>query len=85
MPTQGVLEKNVSSFLEAVKTRNRDLLMCRIEDGFQSTTAVQLAMISCYTESKVEWDQEKKKIIDNEQASKLLSRPYRGDYLRPGA
>ncbi|MDX1315450.1 MAG: Gfo/Idh/MocA family oxidoreductase, partial [Eudoraea sp.] len=85
MLTNAVLEKNVSSFLEAVKTRNRDLLMCRIEDAFQSTAAVQLAMISFYTESKVEWDQENKVIRDNGQASKLLSRPYRGDYLRPDA
>jgi len=83
MPTKGVLEKNLNNFLEAVKTRDRSQLVCPIEDGFQSTTAVQLAMISYYTQSSVEWDGEKGTIIGNDQAFKLLARPYRGNYKRP--
>ena len=83
VPTPGVLGKDLTNFLEAVKSRDKSHILCPIEDGFQSTAAVQLAMISYYTHSKVEWDSEKKTIVDNEQAAKLLARPYRGSYKRP--
>ena len=83
IPTPGVLGKDLTNFLEAVKSRDKTHVLCPIEDGFQSTAAVQLAMISYYTQSKVEWDPEKKTITNNEQAAKLLARPYRGPYRRP--
>ncbi|MEM9718450.1 MAG: Gfo/Idh/MocA family oxidoreductase [Bacteroidota bacterium] len=83
VPTPGVLAKDLINFLEAVQSRDKSHLLCPIEEGFQSTAAVQLAMISYYTQSKIVWDQEKKTIVNNEQAAKLLARPYRGDYTRP--
>ena len=85
MPTRGVRELCMGNFLEVVKTRDTSQLMCSIEDGFESTTSVQLAMISYYTDSKIAWNHKKKEIPENEQASKLLSRPYRGKYVKPDA
>ena len=83
VPTKGVLVKDLINFLEAVKSRDKSSLLCPIEDGFQSTATVQLAMISYYTGTRVEWDQQKKTIPNNKQATKLLARPYRGDHKRP--
>lgn len=83
IPTQGMQEIHVASFLDAVKNKNKDLISCTIEDAFQSTASVQLAMISYYTGTEVKWDMDKKEIINNEAASKLLARPYRGKYKRP--
>jgi len=40
-------------------------------------------MISYYTGSVVKWDQEKKEIIGNPEASKLLKREYRGKCIHP--
>ncbi len=83
VPTPGVMANDLETFLEAVQTRDKSHILCPIEDGFQSTSAVQLAMISYYTKNKVEWDQDKMTIPDNEEAARLLARPYRGDYERP--
>ena len=85
VPTKGVMEKDLINFLEAIKSRDKSSILCPIEDGFQSTAAVQLAMISYYTNKKIEWDQEKKTISNDEQAAKLLARPYRGKYKRPAS
>jgi len=76
-------ENHVANFLNSVKTRDKNLLSCPIKDAFQSTASVQLAMVSYYSNSRVEWSSENKTIIDNKEAAKLLARPYRGNYIRP--
>ena len=81
--TDGMQERHAADFLRAVKTKDKKLLSCTIQDAFQSTATVQLAMISYYTDSKIEWDHNKKEIANNKSASKLLARPYRADYKRP--
>jgi hypothetical protein len=40
-------------------------------------------MISYYTGSLVKWDQQKREIIGNPEAAKLLKREYRGKYVHP--
>lgn len=76
-------EDHIAAFLKAVKAKNKSLLSCPIEDAFQSTATVQLAMVSYYTDSLVKWDAAKLSIIDNTEANNLLARPYRGAYQRP--
>ena len=80
--TPGMQENHVANFLKAVKTKDKSLLDCPVEDAFQSTATVQLAMISYYAGSKIEWDTNEKKIVGNKEASKLMARPYRGKYER---
>lgn len=81
--TPEMQENHVGNFLNAVRAKNKKLLSCPIEDAFQSTTTVQLAMASYYTKSEVVWDSKKMEITGNKVASKLLARPYRGNYKRP--
>jgi len=83
IPTEMMQEKQVESFLNAVKNKDKSLLSCTPEDAFQSTATVQLAMISYYTGTMVKWDQQKKEIIGNPEAAKLLQRDYRGKYIHP--
>lgn len=83
IPTEGMQEKHVANFLNAVKNKNKSLIDCTPEDAFQSTATVQLAMISYYTGSMVKWDQAKNEIVDNKPASVLLKRDYRGKYKHP--
>ncbi len=78
-----VQEIHMTDFLNAVKTKNRSMLSCPIQDAFQSSATVQLAMASYYTNSKVVWDATSKSIVNNHKAQKLLARPYRGNYQRP--
>lgn len=84
IPTEGGMQENhVGDFLNAVKQKNKNLISCTVEDAFLSTATVQLAMISYYTNSEVEWNIDKKEVVGNTEASKLLARPYRGNYKRP--
>jgi predicted dehydrogenase len=83
IPTEMMQEKHVESFLNAIRSKDRSLLTCTPDDAFQSTATVQLAMISYYTGTTVKWDQQKKEIIGNPDASDLLSREYRGKYKHP--
>jgi predicted dehydrogenase len=81
--TPEMQENHVANFLDAVKAKNKNLLDCKIEDAFQSTATVQLAMASYYTNSKVDWDSKTQTIVNNKQALKLMARPYRSGYKRP--
>ena len=83
IPTPTMQENHVGNFLNAVRKKDRNLISCTPEDAFRSTATVQLAMISYYTGSEVRWDEEKKEIIGNPEASKLLKREYRGKYVHP--
>lgn len=83
IPNELMQEKHVGNFLEAIKNKDKSLINCTPEDAFQSTATVQLAMISHYTGSLVKWDQTKNEIIDNNQASMLMTRDYRGKYKHP--
>ncbi len=81
--TDDIREKHMANFLNAVKNRDKNSLSCPIEDAFQSTATVQLAMASHYSNSVVVWNPAKGTIDKNKKASALLSRPYRSSYRRP--
>ena len=83
IPTPYMQERHLAEFIEAVKTKNPDLIGCTIEDAFLSTATVQLAMIAYETNSEVTWDAAEKTIQGNNEAKKLLARPYRAGYNRP--
>lgn len=83
IPSPLMQENHVWNFLDAVRKKDRNLISCDPEDAFYSTATVQLAMISYYTGTKVKWDSNKKEIIDNPEASRLLQREYRGKYVHP--
>jgi len=83
IPTPLMQENMVENFLNAVRGKNKSLLSCTPEDAFQSTATVQLAMISYNTGTVVKWDQDKKEIIGNPEATKLLRRDYRGNHQHP--
>lgn len=81
IPTPDMQEKHVAEFINAVKTNNKNLISCNIEDAHNSTTAVQLAMIAYETGSKLKWDG-KSQLTGNTEAQKHLARPYRKGYQR---
>jgi predicted dehydrogenase len=83
IPTELMQEMHVENFLNAVKNKDKNLINCPPEDAFQSTATVQLAMISYYTGSLVKWDQNKNEIINNQMATSLMKRDYRGKYIHP--
>lgn len=83
IPAPLMQQNHVENFLSAVRNKDKNLISCTPQDAFQSTATVQLAMISYYTGSVVKWDQQKKEITGNPEASKLLKREYRGKHVHP--
>ncbi|MBK7480927.1 MAG: hypothetical protein IPI69_15185 [Bacteroidales bacterium] len=83
VPAPLMQENHVENFIKALRYKDKSIISCTPEDAFRSTATVQLAMISLYTQSVVRWDDEKKEVIDNPEASSMLSRKYRGVYKHP--
>jgi hypothetical protein len=81
--TPDMQEKHLAEFIHAVRTKDKNLVSCKVEDAFQSTAAVQLAMISYETASEVKWDATGNTISGNDNARKLSARSYRQGYIRP--
>ncbi|MFO7936534.1 MAG: hypothetical protein R6V06_02885 [Kiritimatiellia bacterium] len=71
----------MKDFLDCVRTRREP--SCSIENGYQSTTTVKLAMIAYETSSVVQWDPVQEQIIGNPQAAALLKRNYRKPWIHP--
>ena len=83
LPSPDMQDNHVIEFINAVKSKNKNTLSCTVEDGYQSTSMVQLAMASWYSGSKVVWNASNGFVTNNESAAKLLNRPYRAGYSRP--
>ncbi len=83
IPSPRMQEEHVAEFIRAVRTGNRELISCTIDDAFRSTATVQLAMIAYETDRRVQWDEQLQTITGNEAAAALLARPYREGYQRP--
>ena len=85
IPTEGGMQQlHMKEFIDAVKRRDSSGISSSVQDAFQSSTAVQLAAISYETESVVQWDHQDQTIRNNPQASALLQREYRSQWVRPG-
>ncbi len=72
---------HMAEFLKAVRTRQPP--GCLIEDAYQSTAAVKLAMIAYETGCRIAWDAQQEQIPDQPAAAKLLQRPYRQPWKHP--
>ena len=75
--------KHMADFLAALRTRKQPTVTT--EDGFFSTTTVQLAMISYQVGAKISWDAAADQILDNAPAARLLRREYRAPWKHPAA
>lgn len=83
--TPDMQERHVADFINAVKTKNRNMISCTVDDAFRSSTTVQLAMASYYTGSDVKWNAANLTVQDNPEAAALLAREYRNGYKRPAS
>ncbi|MBI5388089.1 MAG: Gfo/Idh/MocA family oxidoreductase [Verrucomicrobia bacterium] len=72
---------HMADFLDAVRTRQQP--SCLIEDAFQSTATVKLAMIAYDTGAKITWDGKAEQIVGHDAAAKLLKREYRAPWQHP--
>jgi predicted dehydrogenase len=87
--TEKDLEKHVApavryhmkNFLNAIDTRSRPV--STIEEGYISTASCILANNAMRLGRTLQWDAQQQRVVDDEQANRLLARPYRGPWIHP--
>jgi predicted dehydrogenase len=87
--TEKDLEKHVApairahmkDFLAAIQTRGKPV--ADIEQGYISTASCILANLSMKLGRSLTWDEAKGRIANDEEANKLLRRPYRSPWVHP--
>ena len=57
--------------------------MADVEQGHISTAACILANLSMQLGRTLRWDAENGRVIDDEEANRLLKRPYRAPWKHP--
>jgi len=71
------------NWLDCIKTRK--LPICDVAIGHRSATVCHLGNIAIRTGRKIKWNPAKEEIIGDQEAAKMLSRPYRAPWKRPSA
>jgi predicted dehydrogenase len=75
------IRHHMLNFLEAIGTRGKPV--ADIEQGYISTASCILANLSMKTGRSLTWDEQKQQIMDDPDANRLLSRPYRAPWQHP--
>lgn len=73
-----VSKSHHQNFLDCIKSR--DLPICDVEIGHRSATVCHLGNIAARLGRKVEWDAANEQILHDDEAAKMLSRPYRAPW-----
>ncbi len=68
-------------FLEAIRTRGKPV--ADIEEGYISTTSCILANMAMSLGRTLTWDPEKGQVVGDDEANRLLRRPYRDPWVHP--
>jgi predicted dehydrogenase len=87
--TEKDLEKHVApairghmrDLLKAIATRGRPV--ADIEQGYISTASCILANLSLGLGRSLTWDPDKNQVVGDDEANKLLRRPYRSPWIHP--
>jgi predicted dehydrogenase len=87
--TEEALERHVApairghmkDFLKAIDARSKPV--ADIEQGYISTTSCILANLSMQLGRTLNWDPKTQRVIGDEEANKLLARPYRKPWVHP--
>ncbi len=69
---------HIRNFLDCIKSRKRP--NADVEDGHRSTTFAHLGNISLATKSRIEWNPERERITNSEEANELLHYEYRAPW-----
>jgi predicted dehydrogenase len=73
--------RHQQDFLKAIASRGKPV--ADIEEGHISTASCILANLSMQLGRALTWDPEKHRVVGDDEANKLLRRPYRAGYTHP--
>jgi hypothetical protein len=74
-----VSDNHYRNFLDSVKSRQPTITP--VETAHHSAIPGHLGLIAMLVGRKIKWDAKKEVIVDDEEASKLLSRSYRDPWM----
>ena len=74
---------HMNDLLQAITTRGTPV--ADIEQGYMSTAACVLANVSVELGRSVQWDHARGMVAGDNEANRLLRRPYRSPWIHPGA
>jgi len=75
--------RHQQDFLRAIASRGKSV--ADIEQGHISTASCILANLSMQLGRSLTWDSEKQQVVGDDEANKLLRRPYRKPWIHPEA
>ena len=75
------IRRHMQDFLAAIDTRGRPV--ADIEEGHISTASCILANLAMKLGRTLTWDAEKQQVAGDEEANRLLRRPYRQPWIHP--
>jgi predicted dehydrogenase len=75
------IRHHMLDFLAAIATRGKPV--ADIEQGYISTASCILANLSMSTGRTLAWDPRQGRVIGDDEANRLLARPYRGPWVHP--
>jgi len=89
--TEKDLEKHVApairghmkDFLAAIATRDKPV--ADIEQGYISSASCILANVAMQLGRSLQWDEKAGRVVNDDEANKLLRRPYRAPWIHPEA
>ncbi len=82
-PVASAIRRHMTNFLSCIATRTRPV--ADIEQGYISTTSCILANLSVKLGRSLAWDPVQGRVKDDEEANRLLRRPYRAPWVHPEA
>lgn len=77
------IRSHLKDFLSAVASRGKPV--ADIEQGYISSASCILANISMQFGRALEWDTANGRVANDEEANRLLRRPYRAPWIHPEA
>ena len=72
----------MKDFLAAIASRGKPV--ADIEEGYISTTSCILANLALQLGRTLTWDPQAGKVLGDDEANRLLARPYRSPWVHPG-
>jgi hypothetical protein len=79
----GIAGNHYQNFTDAIRENDPGLLTSPIEEGFYSCALIHLANISYRLGRTINFDPDTQTIINDGEATKMLSREYRAPYIIP--
>jgi hypothetical protein len=75
------VRRHMRDFLGAIGTRGRPV--ADIEQGYISTASCIMANLAMKLGRTLDWDGDQGRIVGDDEAQRLLRRPYRGPWVHP--